>query len=117
MWEFVAYGLSVAGLSSVIVTVDSLLGAEATKKRVLLAIFRDEPLATIVRHGLAETANRGYGPVTEVKSRPWSSRRLAALLICITEGLVEEKEGRYVLTEMGRLSFSRPAKKKGERYG
>ena len=53
-----------------------------------------------------------YVDVAEIRENPWSNRALSALLICMTEGLVEEKAGKYVLTEMGRLYFSNPKSKK-----
>jgi len=115
MWEFIVTGGPALGVSAIIVVVDRWLGAEAVKRRVLLAVFRDEPTIEVVRQGkVVREASYSHG---EERLNPWSNRKLAALLVCITEGLVEEKAGRYVLTEMGRLSFSRPAKKKGERYG
>jgi hypothetical protein len=53
-----------------------------------------------------------YVDVAEIRENPWSNRALSALLICMTESLVEEKAGKYVLTEMGRLYFSNPKSKK-----
>lgn len=82
--------------------------AASLKRRVLLEVFRKEPSTDEV-HGRHEPGDFYH---TAVNFRGWNNRRLSALLVCLTEGLVERKEERYVLTEMGRLSFATPITQK-----
>ncbi len=112
MLELLVYGIPVAFLGTLVVMLDGVFGEEKTKRRVLLAVFRDEPLVEVVRHGKLVREGNTYKGTSELRTGSWGRRRLAVLLVCLTEGLVEEKEGRYVLTEMGRLTFSNPEKRK-----
>ena len=105
MWLYFFY----AALGSVTVaTLDSLINdKERRKKKILLEVYRDSPLVSSVKEGIA-TTNWNDNPI---KRGRWSNRKLELLLLCVTEGLVEEVEGKYVLTDMGRLSFAAPSPK------